>query len=154
MPGCPEAMRKLRAMIGYFDHSTQATAKLLNAQATSDSPAFKDKKPCKLLQDVVTRWWSTFRELLRARVLSRVIQSLVVLGEIDCEVPTAEQWAILHQTELALETMAYFQEALEGEKYVTASLVPIAVFQIRKKCVDFINNPEMLDPVCELTKTL
>jgi hypothetical protein len=50
--------------------------------------------------------------------------------------------------------MAYFQEALEGEKYVTALLVPIAVFQVRKKFVEVINNRETLDPVRELTKTL
>ena len=102
-------MRKLWVMIGHFEHSTQATAKLLSAQAASDSPAFKDKAPCKLLQDIVTRWWSTFRALRQARILSRIIQSLVVLGEIDCELPTPEVWAILHQTELALETMAHFR---------------------------------------------
>lgn len=141
-------------MIGHFEHSTQATTKLLHAQATSDSPAFKDKRPRKLLQDVVTRWWSTFRALRRARILSRIIQSLVVLGEIDCEVPSAEEWAILHQTELALETMAHFQEALEGEKYVTASLVPIAVFQVRKKFVEVRNNEETLAPVRDLTTKL
>jgi hypothetical protein len=67
--GCAEAMRKLRAMIGYFEHSTHATMKLLNAQAASDLPAFKDKAPRKLLQNVVTRWWSTFRALQQARIL-------------------------------------------------------------------------------------
>ena len=154
VPGCAEAMRKLRVMIGYFEHSTQATAKLLHAQAASDSPDFKDKKPRKLLQDVVTRWWSTFRALRRARVLLRIIQSLVVLGDIDCEVPSPDEWAILHQTELALETMAHFQEALEGEKYVTASLVPIAVFQVRKKFIEVIQNQETLAPVCDLTRIL
>ena len=147
-------MRKLRAMIGHFEHSTQATAKLLSAQSASDSPAFKDKAPRKLLQDVVTRWWSTFRALRRARILSRIIQSLVVLGEIDCELPTPEEWAILHQTELALETMAHFQEALEGEKYVTALLVPIAVFQVRKTFLKVTNDQETLAPVRDLTRIL
>lgn len=102
----------------------------------------------------MTRWWSTFRALRRARILSRIIQSLVVLGEIDCEIPSPEEWAILHQTELALETMAHFQEALEGEKYVTASLVPIAVFQVRKKFLEVLNNQETLAPVCDLTRIL
>ena len=147
-------MRKLRAMIGHFEHSTQATAKLLSAQSASDSPAFKDKAPRKLLQDVVTRWWSTFRALRRARILSRIIQSLVVLGEIDCELPTPEDWLILHQTELALETMAHFQEALEGEKYVTALLVPIAVFQVRKTFLKVTNDQETLAPVRDLTRIL
>ena len=148
------AMGKLRAMIGYFEHSTQATAKLLHAQATSESPEYKGKRPRKLLQDVVTRWWSTFRAIRRARLLRRIIQSLIALGTIDCEVPTNAEWTILHQTEIALETMAYFQETLEGEKYVTSSLVPIAVFQVRKKFLALMQNSETVEPVKALTTKL
>jgi hypothetical protein len=44
----------------------------------------------------------------------------------------AREWAILHQIEIALETMAHFQHVLEGEFYVTAPLVSIVVYQIRK----------------------
>jgi hypothetical protein len=44
----------------------------------------------------------------------------------------AREWAILHQIEIALETMAHFQHVLEGEFYVTASLVPIWIYQIRR----------------------
>ena len=68
--------------------------------------------------------------------------------------PSPKEWAILHQTELALKTMAYFQEALEGEKYVTASHVPIAVFQVRNKFLEVMNGQETLAPVCDLTRIL
>ena len=145
VPGCAEVMRKLRVMIGHFEHSTQVTAKLLSAQAASDSPAFKDKVPHKLLQDVVTRRWSTFRALRWARILSRIIQSLVVLGEINCEVPTPEEWAILQQIELALETIEHFQEALEGEN--TSQL-------LLSQLLCFINDQETLAPVHDLTRIL
>ncbi len=121
--GCALAMRWLRVCcelaaswlrVCYDDVSIVGTLVVLHAQATSDSPEYKGKRPCKLLQDVVTRWWSMFRAIRQARF----IQSLLALGTIDCDVPKNDEWTILHQTEIALETMAYFQETLEGEKYV------------------------------------
>ncbi len=68
--------------------------------------------------------------------------------------PSPEEWAILHQTELALKTMAYFQEVLEGEKYVTALLVLIALFQVRNKFLKVINGQGTLAPVHDLTRIL
>ena len=59
----------------------------------------------------------------------------------------AREWAILHQIEIALETMLHFQRVLEGEFYVTASLVPIAVYQIRKNYQELLNNAHSLDGV-------
>jgi hypothetical protein len=55
--------------------------------------------------------------------------------------------AILYQIDIALETMAHFQHVLEGELYVTASLVPIAVYQIRKNYQELLNNAHHLDGV-------
>jgi len=43
---------------------------------------------------------------------------------------------------------------LEGEKYFTASLVPIAVFQVRKTFLKVTNNQETLAPVRDLTRIL
>jgi hypothetical protein len=62
-------------------------------------------------------------------------------------VPLLPTWAILHQIEIALETMAQFQHVLEGEFYVTASLVPIAVYQIRKNYQEVLNNAHSIDGV-------
>ena len=50
--------------------------------------------------------------------------------------------------------MAHFQRVLEGESYVTASLVPIAVFQIRKGYQETIDNEHTLEEVEALTKIL
>jgi len=65
-----------------------------------------------------------------------------------------DEWTILHQTEVALETMASFQELLEGEKYVTSSLVPITVFQVRRCFLDVMQNIETVAPVKDLTAKL
>jgi hypothetical protein len=48
--------------------------------------------------------------------------------------------------------MAHFQCVLEGEFYATASLVPIAVYQIRKYYQDLLNNSHSLDRVKALPK--
>jgi hypothetical protein len=66
----------------------------------------------------------------------------------------AREWAILHQIEIALETMAHFQHVFEGEFYITASLVPIAVYQIRKNYQKVLNNVHSLDRVKALPTIL
>jgi hypothetical protein len=65
-----------------------------------------------------------------------------------------EEWSILHQIEIVLETMARFQRVLEGKRCVTVSLVPVAVFQIRKGYQAVIDNNETLHQVKALTKIL
>eukprot|EP00956_Cyclotella_meneghiniana_P040792 scaffold205154_cov36-Cyclotella_meneghiniana.AAC.1 len=67
---------------------------------------------------------------------------------------TDDEWLVLHQIEIVLETMAEFQRTLEGEKYVTSSLVPVAVFQIRKAYVETINCPSSHPNVKKLAQTL
>jgi hypothetical protein len=66
----------------------------------------------------------------------------------------AREWAILHQIEIALETMAHFQHVLEGEFFVTVSLVPIAVYHIRKNYQEQLNNAHSLDSAKTLPNIL
>ena len=148
-------MRKIRSVIGYFEKSTQATKKLLDFQRNSHIPEYRDQPhPKKLFQDVITRWWSTFRSLRRARFLKKAIKGLLATEEVSCENLSPLEWGILHQIEIALETMAHFQRVLEGENYVTASLVPVAVYQIRKNYQEVIDDDNTLSVVKALTETL
>jgi hypothetical protein len=50
--------------------------------------------------------------------------------------------------------MAHFQHVLGGEFYVTASLVPIAVYRIRKNYQELLNNAHSLDGVKALPNIL
>ena len=79
---------------------------------------------------------------------------LLAAEEVSCNIMDANEWAILHQIEITLETMAHSQHVLEGESYATASLVPIAVYQIRKSYHKVINNVHSLEEVRDLTKVL
>ena len=102
----------------------------------------------------MTRWWSSYQSLKRAHFLKRAINGLIASEEVDCEVLLPQEWKLLEQNELALEPMAHFQRTLEREKYVTSSLVPIAVFQIRQTYCEMIESADTDDDVCKLVKIL
>ena len=147
-------MAKMQSVVGYFESSTQAMTKLLDFQRTSHLSIYKNQRPKKPLQDVVTRWWSTYRSITRLRFLKKAITSLLVVGEIECEHISKEEWLVLDQLQILLETMAHFQRILEGESYVTGSLVPVAVFQIRQGYVEVIECDDTDPSVKSLAKVL
>ncbi len=87
---------------------------------------------------MVSRWWSTYRSITCLRFLKKAITSLLVVGEIECENITKEEWLVLDQLQILLETMAHFQRIFKGESYVTGSLVVVADIQIRQGYVEVI----------------
>lgn len=125
-------MQKLRSVIGYFDRSTQANTKLRNFQEKSDIEEYAKARPKKLIQDVITRWWSTYQAIERALFLKKAIMALVASNQVECEVLIDKEWEMLEQIVSVLGPLAFFQRVLEGESYVTGSMVPSAVFNIRR----------------------
>ena len=61
----------------------------------------------KTLQEVVTRWWSTYRSLKHLRWLKPAIKTLKVEELITCDILTNKQWIALQQIEICLTTMAF-----------------------------------------------
>jgi hypothetical protein len=147
-------MAKMQSVVGYFESSTQAMTKLLDFQHTSHLSVYKNQRPKKPLQDVVTRWWSTYRRITRLRFLKNAITSLLVVGEIECKNITKEEWLVLDQLQILLETMAHFQQILEGESYVMGSLFAVVVFQIRQGYVEVIECDDTDPSVKSLAKVL
>ncbi len=146
---------RLGRLSGILRSLPRLQKKLLDFQRNSHIPEYRDQPHRKkLFQDVITRWWSTFRSLRRARFLKKAIKGLLATEEVSCENLSPLEWGILHHIEIALETMAHFQRVLEGKNYVTASLVPVAVYQIRKNYQEVIDDDNTLSVVKALTKTL
>ncbi len=118
------AMAEMQSIVGYFENSTQAMTKLLDFQCTSHLSIYMDQhRPKKPLQDVVTRWWSTYCSITRLRFLKKAIRSLLVVGDIESEHITKEEWLVLDQLQILLETTAHFQQILEGEVMLRALLL-------------------------------
>ena len=154
MPGVAIAMKKARDIATLFNKSTQATTKLKTVQMDSSLPEHNGI-PKRVLQDVVTRWWSTFRMLKRLRFLKKALSIYDIEHDDDkFENLTPEEWKTCEQIEITLSTMATWQRVLEGENYVTGSLVPLAIFTIRKSFLQVIASDETVPNVRKLTKIL
>ena len=85
--------------------------------------------PLIVYQDVVTRWWSTYMMIERLLVLK---PSLVYLHKEEPDAPyrlteeqalTGAQWDDLKLLKQLLEPFMVFQRQLEGDKYITSSLL-------------------------------
>jgi hypothetical protein len=155
VPVVASAMKKMKAMNSYFESSSQAMGELLDFQRTTEIEEYKEQgEPKKTIQDVCTRWWSTYRSMRRLRFLKKAIKSLIASELINCVDLTNDEWIVLHQVEITLETMADYQRMLEGECYVTGSMVVVAVCQIRKSYMDVIECEHTNDAVVRLTRIL
>ena len=157
-PGVPTvavAMKKVRDIVQYFNKSTQATKKLKDQQHKSSLAKYSGQ-PKNILQDVKTRWWSTYRMLKRLRFLREAIAHYFVdyPEEADTVTITAQEWKICYQIEITLRTMGFWQRVLEGEKYVTGSLVPLAIYSIRQSFLQVIASEASEQAVKELTRIL
>ena len=73
-----------RAVVEYFDKSTQATNELKKVQKNGMIERYQNQpEALKPLQDVVTRWWSTFHMLKHLRFLKPAILLLQAAEKND-----------------------------------------------------------------------
>ncbi len=83
--------------------------------------------PDPLLQDIITRWWSSYRMLKCLRFLKPALMCLYAAKEITCDMLDYDQWVVLEQIAITLKKIAMWQRILEGEKYPTGLLVVSAM---------------------------
>jgi len=139
--------------VQYFTKSNQALDLLKQRQKII--PLYADlKQPLTILQDVWTRWWSTWRMIRRLRFLRSAIDSLIGSREATCEDLSDEQWKVLEYVQKSLASPSEAQRILEGEKYVTSSLVPRSIHRIRKNYCSMIQDNNTPEPVKMLVKKL
>ena len=121
--GALECMKSARALVGHFNSSSQASAELLDIQDRTN--------PLKILQDVATRWWSTFGMISRLLELKDSF-SLVERNLLPRDTNLMDdQWDALCDIKALLESFMIVQKVLGGQKYPTASLVPYLIKKVR-----------------------
>jgi hypothetical protein len=119
-------MKAARALVGHFNGSSQANALLLSAQV-------RNTVWLTVMQDVVTRWWSTYKMVERLLILRPYFTLLVAESNLHADLNlTHEQWETLVAIAAVLKPFMVVQKTLEGSKYVTLSLVPYLVTKVRK----------------------
>ena len=92
--------------------------------------------------------------LKRLLFLKTIIRDMIDDDVIDLEDLTAYEWKICNQVCVTLTTMVHWQRVLEGEKYVTGSLVPLAIASIISSYITVIRSNATLPMVKQLTRIL
>ena len=117
-------MKKCRELAGFFAMSCQSAETLRLKQGP---------KPLDVIQDVVTRWWSTYAMLERLIHLRPYFDCMVREGLLYPAMNlTTEQWIIVEDVCAILAPFRFIQQKMEGEKYVTISLIPGLINEIRQ----------------------
>jgi hypothetical protein len=118
-------MATCHAIVAFFNSSSQATEKL------------KEKTKARLgvaltvIQDVVTRWWSTHSMCERLLRLRNILTIMHLDGDMRLFL-TEAQWTVVKDMSALLKPFMVAQRLLEGEAYVTISLIPYMLYKIRK----------------------
>ena len=144
-------MKMARALVGAFCHSTQAMEALLLLQKTQVPGA----RAVHLIQDITTRWWSTFSMIKRLQQLKPFIEQAIVQLHVSPAYALSQtQWAIIEKMEVLLYPFKFFQQLLEGESYVTISFVPVALLQLKEGLQKIIDDASIAQGVVTLAKLM
>lgn len=136
--GTVSSLKKARALVSYFHSSTTATEKLAAAQRTINPNGIT----LKLLSDVKTRWWSTHTLIGRVLTLKPALQYLFdhdfryrehqnTPTQLEMMSLSEEDFESLENILFVLSPFKDAQKALEGERYVNLSLLPLAINNLR-----------------------
>lgn len=112
-----EIINKIKTIVSHFRRSCSANKKLSKYQEN------EGKEPLKLIQDVATRWNSTFHMLDRFIKLESAIRSTVALLDVELPILTFQEWKIVENLCMILKPFYDVTNTISGEKYCTVSMV-------------------------------
>ena len=146
-------MKKCRDLVKLFTKSTQKQELLLLQQQKMD--VYKKRTPLKCVQDVVTRWWSTYSMLDRLIYLKPAIEGLKADNQIPNNLIFDEiEWNVIEQVISVLKPFKMAQKHLEGEKYVTISYIPLMIDFIENKLQSVLANATTNENVKSLVQSM
>lgn len=121
-----EILDKIKKIVGYFRRSSFAMAKLLEQQKHLKIIPTK-----KLIQDVVTRWNSTYYMTERFVELEEPIRTTMALIRHDLPIISEEEWQFLKELIVILRPLEDVTRTMSGENYLTGSSVIILTDGLR-----------------------
>lgn len=132
-------IKKIKAIVTFFKRSNAAVQKLIKYQQQTGV-----KQPKKLLQDVVTRWNSTYYMFERFVCLQDAIRHTLALTDSDLELLSTDDWEACKQACYVLEPFEQVTKVMSAQNYVSASkVIPITrglKSTIHKVVPDITNN--------------
>jgi hypothetical protein len=142
IPGGQNLMATAREVIGQFTRSSHALERLKQRQVDVDEVR-SISKAVGVIEDVVTRWWSTYSSGERLLRIKLHVQHLYIDGVIKKNL-TELQWDLLEKIIDLLSIFKDSQQLFEGETYVTISLVRPVVNHLRNHLRSWAQNEKKL----------
>jgi hypothetical protein len=134
------ALDAARKLVGYYRKSTQKMDALIAKQTIVGSNRTQQSAVAlRPIEDVSTRWWSTYTMTERLCKLKPYMEALFQEGQSAMNL-SADQWCYISNLSTCLKPFMEAQKAFEGEKYVTISFVPVIVECIRQHLLDWIED--------------
>lgn len=124
------SLDKVKTIVRHFKTSTAALEKLLKV-LSQEKP---DVIPKRLIQEVPTRWNSTFAMLQRFVELENQICATVAILKKDLPILTVEEWTMFHELCKVLKPFDEATKAMSGEDYMTASTIIVMTRCLRESC--------------------
>lgn len=118
------AVAKARGLVGRYKRSSQMTARL------EEMRRILQMQELQVMQDVETRWWSTWAMIVRLLFLLKAIKLHESMDDIP-PVLTETDWEVLRLVEPILQPFMQAQKDLEGSKYVTGSMTIPKIAELR-----------------------
>jgi len=135
-----DTMKKARRLVEHFSKSNQQLEKLKAQQKNMDT--YVGKQAVGVVIDVVTRWWSTYSMCERLIHLQPALAAMAVDNKLPAPILLNEtDWKIIIQVHHLLQPFKDALELLEGDKYVTLSILPFAIKAIRAALIDIVGAP-------------
>ena len=132
-PRVSRVMAKARKLVEHFSRSTKSTYQLCQLQIDAGK---SDAEALVLIQDVTTRWTSSFNMLKRLSLLQDYVHRVVAVSdkrhvrELDL---SAEETYQLRELCAALEPLSSAMQDIGGESYCSMSLVQPLLHKLRTK---------------------
>lgn len=120
---------KIKCIVTHFRKSSRANHKL-NVYQTSNG----SNVPKKLLQDISTRWNSTYYMLDRFVELEDAIRATLGLLDNPPQILTANEWKITKELVQVLRPFEEATKAVSGSKYMTASIIIVISQGLQNVC--------------------
>ncbi|KAF9413705.1 hypothetical protein HW555_008151 [Spodoptera exigua] len=130
-------LEKVKKIVRHYKTSSTALEKLLKAQ--TDDKA--DCIPKRLIQEVPTRWNSTFQMVKRFVELEQYLRATMAILKKDLPIISNEEWLLLYEISKNLQPFDQATETINGEKYMTGSLVIVMTRCLLTACEKFIGEP-------------
>jgi hypothetical protein len=130
------AIEKARGLVRYLK-TPLALHALMNDQITMPPKRSRGdtrlgaSEPIHPHQDVPTRWWSSFDMCSTLDRLRGNIESLSQRNIINQNL-TSSEWAIIEILSIILQPFYEVQKMLEGQNYITISMVPCLITMLRE----------------------